>query len=1475
MKRLKHIITGVIWTIASIYLALVILTHIPPVQAFIGSQVSKALSQKLGTKVSICKVNLGFLNRFIVDDVTVFDQKGEKMLIASRVSAKFDYLALAKGKISISSAQLFGLHANLYKKTADSKPNFQFILDSLASKDTTSKKHLDLAIHSLIIRNGNIKYDQLDSPEKTYFTPKHIDAKEISAHIILNVLTEDSLNLNVKKLSFQETKGLNMLSLSFKAIANKNSASIEKCRLLLPNTWLSIGKITAFYKQDNGKLEMASLAYNGKINSSKITPSDLKSFDISFNNFRNPIYLSSDISGTSTSLRIKNFNLDSHNNRIRLQGNGSISNWQSTPRWYADIRNLRLSPDDVSFIAANLGKKINIPTFVNRLGGILFHGKMGGYGKDLAAKGIIATGAGKANIAIGKHGRIFTARIETGNLNLKRILNDKDFGLIATRINIDGRLNNNNIPDLKAKGIISKLQYNSYSYKNLIIDGIYANNELKGTFGMDDPNGKINITGTLNMSNKNQSANLIAQVRNFNLSALKLSNKYPGAEFNFDMNADIKGKSFNTANGILNISNFSMKSKENDYKLASMSIKASDFGKEHQLEMVSDFGTIQLSGQYNYASVIESITNQIGNKFPTLPGLPKLTTSRTNNFAINATINRSDWLQQLFDIPLQLNQPLHIEGYINDLRQQMNIKLEMPKFAYNGKGYEGGYIKLSTPKDSMNADIHVKQIGENGLATAWKIKAYAANNKLFTILSFGKNGEKSVNGQLNAETQFFKNEKGDAAAHISIHNSEINVGDSTWTVNPSDIIYTKNHLTIDHFAAEHNKQHIIISGLATNRHEDVVTMDLQDVDVSYILNLVNFHAVEFGGRITGHAYIAGAFDDPDASADLMVKNFTFENGRMGVLSANAKLNNAKGQIDIDAIAYDEDNAKTLIRGYVSPKRNYIDLNIDAKHTRAEFLEGFCGSFMQNVNVHADGGVRVFGDLNAVNLSGKLIANGSIGMKPLNTTYTLRNDTITMIPDEIQFKGDSIFDRFNHYGIVTGALHHKNLTKLTYDFSIGANNLLSYDFKDFGKDTFFGTIFANGNCGITGKSGSTDININMTPQRGSFIEYNAGSPSSISNHEFIHWSNRGDTIPINYSDATTLLGKENQDVDIPSDIHLNFIINCTQDATLKVLLDQRSKDMISLNGDGVIKATYYNKGNFDMFGTYVVDHGSYDLTIQKIIKRNFQFQQGGTIVFGGGAYDAALNLKAQYAVNGVSLSDLNLGKSFSSNNIRVNCLMNITGTPAVPKIDFGFDLPTVNGEAKQMITSLINSEEEMNQQVLYLLAIGRFYPQDKNNSATETTAAQQSQTSLAMQSILSGQLSQQLSNVLRTVVNNANWNLGANISTGDEGFNNAEYEGLLSGRLLNNRLLINGQFGYRDKANATTSFIGDFDIRYLIFPNGNLAVRVYNQTNDRYFTRNSLNTQGLGLILKKDFNGWRDLFGIGKKKSAQDKKVKSK
>ena len=386
-----------------------------------------------------------------------------------------------------------------------------------------------------------------------------------------------------------------------------------------------------------------------------------------------------------------------------------------------------------------------------------------------------------------------------------------------------------------------------------------------------------------------------------------------------------------------------------------------------------------------------------------------------------------------------------------------------------------------------------------------------------------------------------------------------------------------------------------------------------------------------------------------------------------------------------------------------------------------------------------------------------------------------------------------------------------------------------------------------------KGDDVHIDCNVSPLKNSVFVYNAAQNDAISDQEFITWK-----VPVaNTATATAVTPQSSS-----SNIYMNFLVNVTPVGTMRILMDAKTGDYITLNGSGSLQASYYNKGAFEMQGTYAVESGTYDVTIQGIINKKFQFQPGSTIVFGGDPYSAALNLQALYTVNGVSLSDLQLGNTFSSNTVRVNCLMNIGGQPSSPQVTFDLDLPTVNADEKQMVRSLLSSQQEMNQQVLYLLGIGRFYSQGQNNAGEQQ---EQSRTSLAMQSFLSGTLSTQINNAINQIVRNDDWNFGANISTGTEGWNNAEYEGIVAGRMLNNRLLINGQFGYRDNATqASPSFIGDFDIRYLLLPNGNLALKVYNQTNDRYFTRSSMNTQGVGIIMKKDFNGLRDLFGRKKK-----------
>ena len=60
----------------------------------------------------------------------------------------------------------------------------------------------------------------------------------------------------------------------------------------------------------------------------------------------------------------------------------------------------------------------------------------------------------------------------------------------------------------------------------------------------------------------------------------------------------------------------------------------------------------------------------------------------------------------------------------------------------------------------------------------------------------------------------------------------------------------------------------------------------------------------------------------------------------------------------------------------------IDLNIGAENTNIEFLESLCGSFMGDVKAVANGKVRLHGLLSSINLTGMLVADGDIRIKPL-------------------------------------------------------------------------------------------------------------------------------------------------------------------------------------------------------------------------------------------------------------------------------------------------------------------------------------------------------------------------------------------------------------------------------------------------------------------------------------------------------------
>ena len=1458
MKKLRKTINIILWSMVALYAAVILMLNLPPVQRAIGSWASGIASQKIDSKVQIGKVDLGFLNRIIIDDINIYDKQDSLLIASSRMSAKLDVIEAFKGNVSITSAQLFGLKAYLSKDSANAPFNFQFILDSLASKDNKEPSRLNLHIGSLIIRNGLICYDQKDAPiEDSKFTEKHLKVTDISSHIVLHRLTQDSINLYLKKLSLKEKSGINITSLSFKAKATNTSATLSDFELNMPNSHVVLGETKVEYGNKDDSEFIKSLQFSTSMQDSHIGLADLAAFSPTLRNFHNPIDISFNANGHGRNIVINDLLLKDRGGEMSLFANGNVYDFPSFKDWLADVKYFRINENYIENIGEVMkGEDVTMPAIVERIGDFGYVGSITNHNNEYSAAGKVTSNVG--NVAInGTYGNnAFGAKIDTDGIDLGRILNNDQLGYIATSINIDGHLNNGRSPDITAVGKINRLAYNGYTYRDIDVNGSMISDVFKGKLSIDDPNVSFVAEGEVAQNHIND---LSLSVKHINPNTLGLTNKWQGKTFSGNLKGNFSGNNIDDAVGNITLSDFRMESSAEDaYYINNVTLNSDGNQDNRRVQLTGDFGHVTIDGQYRVSSLPSTITRLIATRLPSLPGLPKTASAKSNDaFSIDARLNDASILQQFADIPLITQEPLTIKGTVDQRRELVDLTINAPHFNYDDAPYRNLSVKLfNDDNNALKAKASADKIMDNGHTTSFSLNASALNDRLVSNIGWDNHMPNRFSGTLNTDATFAADEAGKTSADINIMPSTVIVGDTIWNVDPANVKYSNNRLAITNFSVNHGNQHVNINGTATRSSNDSLVVNLHEVNAKYVLDMVNFHSVDFDGFVSGKAIVSSLFSEPELRGDVTVRNFTFETGRMGTLHALVDYDNQTKQININARADDGPLCQTLINGYVSPARKQLDLRIKALGTSAEFMEGLCSSFLDNVQASATGDVHIFGPLKAINMEGNLNVDGDVKIPALNTVYTMRNCPVTMRPDIIVIEADTLTDRDGNIGILNGSIRHTHLSQWNYNLNVAADNLLAYDFHDFGESTFFGTVYATGTCDITGRSGETIFDIDITPQKGSFFEYNAAAPDAISNTDFIEWAKHDDDL------SSITDEEEEKKSDFRSDIRMNFRINANTDAALKLLMDNTTGDMITLYGTGNLRAMFHNKGGFQMFGNYRIDNGIYGLTIQNVIKKDFFFKNGGTIIFGGDPYNAVLNLKAQYTVNGVPLSDLQLGRSFS-NNVRVDCIMNITGTPSDPHLDFDFDMPTVNEDAKQMVRSLINSEEELNQQVIYLLSIGRFYSQSGSNSAD----AQQSQTSLAMQSILSGTITQQINTVLSNVVNNPNWNFGANISTGDEGFNNAEYEGILSGRLLNNRLLINGQFGYRDNANATTSFIGDFDIRYLLFPNGNFAIRVYNQTNDRYFTRNTLTTQGVGFIIQKDFTTLPDLFGIRKKKKA--------
>ena len=504
--RIKQAIRITVISTLVFYFGLIALLNLPAVQHRISTYAARELTRLTQAEVSIGNVDLGLLNRVVIQNVQIKDWQKKDMLGISRFSVKIDIPSLLRGKIRISSVQLFGLDARLNRAHPKAPLNCQFLIDTFASKDTTkSEKSIDLRINSVLIRRGQIHYDVLSESNTPHrFNPHHIGISELSATISLKALQTDSLNAQIRRMSFNEQSGFQLKKFALKATATPKGIHLHDLNLSLPTTTVNIDTFTVAGELTAPDfISDTQTTYMGRLNAS-VTPADITCFVPALQHFQDSVHIDLAFHGRGKQARCTNFYLSSPHKALEIHAEGMLdhSNPSQPPYFFGQITQADADKTAISWLIHNLkGTAAPVPDILQRLGFLKFQGDVSGYPSRITAHGTLQSQPGQINANLTMHTdtltqqKSYSGKVSTHNFELGKLLAKKELGKTSFDLELNGLQYRNHQPESHIKGEISSLEYNDYQYQHIALNGNFKPGGFNGHLSLDDENGKISVDG--------------------------------------------------------------------------------------------------------------------------------------------------------------------------------------------------------------------------------------------------------------------------------------------------------------------------------------------------------------------------------------------------------------------------------------------------------------------------------------------------------------------------------------------------------------------------------------------------------------------------------------------------------------------------------------------------------------------------------------------------------------------------------------------------------------------------------------------------------------------------------------------------------------------------------------------------------------------------------------------------------------------
>lgn len=1471
---------------------LYIILSISPVQRAVGRRAEKELTALLGTDVTIGNVEIAPFNRVTLGDISVKDTNGVDALAVGHLGAGINLTDLIfSGRIVVSYAEIIDLRARIYRDSVNTPLNIAPILERFKPKDPNRPPTLfDLAVNMIVIRRANIEYDILSSPakEENRFDAAHIHVNDLRADIKLPRIKNDDFIIEIKRLAAKENSGITLKELRGNFTLSDTAATVTGLIVDFPATHLAIGDISASYsslKTITGDIidsPVSLLVLPG----SYATPMDFSAFAPELADVDARADIEIDLSGTVNDLNLDRLDITAYSENVWIRGNGKITGLaKGADNLHIDINRLNISAgaDDINAIA---GFFTTLPpaakTIISGTGHVNLLGDLTASRREIGFDGSIITDPGNVDIDMvavlpREHSPLqLQGTIETDEFNPSSLFPALDNKMESAGFYSEIDLSLGKNADIRGhlQATIDHIEWNGYRYETIESNIDFYDRKAEGIISSDNAALDFTLRGEASLSKTDSHTELYADLRNIDFAPFFPTGPLKDLSLSLTADSRIDGRHPDTATGWLTIDDIRFyDGADRSLSLDNITLEARMVEKTRIITMNSDIVDGRIRGRYPVARIIPTARDILSQIYP---ALVSTTTSqkvlthkeihdgeKTDNpdlvdFDFNFSLKADTVVAPFFNLPFKIIDNVTLAGAMESEASLISFSIDAPYLLQKNKLIENTILRLDIDGQQNRSNLYASSVTptKNGPMTL-TLLSKGHDNTADTDFKWVIDREHDFHGNFNFTTHLTRDSVAqNLSAVINVRPSTMVFNDTAWTVNPSQIDINPGTVAVNNFNIGREGQYIEIDGVASADSTDVLKLRLRDINLDYIFETLNIGSVMFGGRATGDFFASSLFSGAPImyTPALDVAALSYNRCVMGDTRIVSAWDNEKKAVTIDADIDSGHGHRSLIKGFIAPATEELDFAFDADHAPAGFMQPFMEAFADEVSGTVSGKAHLYGTFKLIDMTGDIYADNlrlKIGFT--NTAYTV-SDSVHIRPGEIRFNDVVLRDVKGHTALLSGRLTHKFFKEPRFRFDItDTRDFLCYDVKKNDLNPWYGTIYGNnGIASITGAPGRVNISVTMDTAPHSAFTFIISDTQSAAEYDFITFRDRDrqkkDSIAA--LDTTPMLVKQfrnkakNNDTGEPTLYSMDFNIGVDPAATMTIIMDPISGDSIRATGSGKMNMKYSNDGDLDIRGTYTINKGSYNFTLQDIFLKNFTLKEGSSITFKGDPYSAELDITAINSVK-ANLSDLDESflqdKELNTTSVTVDALLYARGDMRHPDISYDINIPS-SPEVNRKVHSIISTEDMMSRQIIYLLALNRFYTPDYMTATRGNELV----------SVASSTISSQLSSMLGQLSDK--WSIAPQFRSDRGDFSDLEVDVTLSSHLLNNRLLLNGNLGYRDKSLNNNSFIGDFDIEYLLNRSGSIRLKAYNRYNDQnYYLRSALTTQGIGVVFKREFD----------------------